>query len=244
MRKRKTLQNVLLLTLFGTAIATACTVSSGDGTDDNDGGSGGFAGKGGTTAKGGTTGSAGETSKGGDTGSAGDTSSMGGTGAGGEPGVVATCDPVEAGGQGGGGMIVGTPYPDCNPVDDDDACGVCIQENCCEQQKNCNAFDASGPNNNVCGWGGPEDWVGNGGEFLCWQMCVNEKVEIGAGGAGAGGAGSDLPDFVSEAIVDECLFECATPSDYGEDCSGLPGDETLAITECVFTNCGDGVCLY
>jgi len=237
--RRTPWQNAIVLTLFGASIATACVVSSSDGTDDDDGGSGGFGnssgkggsgGKGGSDSKGGTTSTAGATSEGGDTGTTGGAPASNG----GAPGIVATCDPVETGGQGGGSMIVGTPYPDCDPTDADDECQACIQTNCCEESKNCNAFEP----NNVCGYGGPSDYVGNGGEFLCWQECINERVAIGAGGAP-----SDLPDTVDLDMSQECLSLCATPADYGPDCSGLAGDETNAITTCVFENC-DAVCFY
>jgi hypothetical protein len=228
-------QNALILTLFGAAIATACVVSSDDnGVDDEDGGSGGFGARGGNTSKGGE---GGDDSKGGTTNVGGDTGNNGGdTSAGGSSGGTTSvteimCDPLETGGQGGGSMVVGTPYPDCEPVDADDACQVCIQENCCEAQKNCNAFEP----NNVCGYGGPDEYRGNGGEFLCWQECVNALVEIPAG---QGGAAGELPDTVDEQMVMDCLAECSTP-----DC-GLYGDETFALAECVYTNCGDEVCFY
>lgn len=232
--RRTTWQNAIVLTLFGAAVATACVVSSdSDGIDDDDGGSSNTGGKAGSSTggkAGSTAGSAGTTSVGGDTGMAGDTGTGGAAGGAG-PGVDPQCDPAETGGQGGGGMVVGTPYPDCAPTNADDDCQVCIQESCCEASKNCNAYDPE----NVCGYGGPTNYVGNGGEFLCWQECINAKVQIPAGEGGAGGA---LPDVVTEEMSDECLFECATP-----EC-GLPGDETLAIAECVFNNCGEGVCFY
>ena len=237
-------QNAIVLTLFGAAVATACVVSSSDGTDDEDGGSGGFgnssgkggsAGKGGGDSKGGSGNTAGTTSDGGDTGTTGGAPAS----SGGAPGgIVATCDPVEGGGQGGGSMVVGQPYPDCDPVDSDDECQTCIQANCCEQSKNCNAFEPY----NVCGYGGPTQYVGNGGEFLCWQECINEKVAIGGGGAGGGS--SELPDTVDLDMSADCLADCATPADYADGCSGIAGDETNEITTCVFENCGDGVCFY
>jgi hypothetical protein len=222
------LQNAIVMAIFGGAIATACVVSSdGDGVDDDDGGSSGASSKGGSTSKGGTsstggtTGVAGETAQGGDT-------SAGGVPAGGTGGTTAVepmCDPAESGGQGGGSMVVGTPYPDCEPTDESDACQACIKTSCCEASKNCNAYDPE----NVCGYGGPTEYVGQGGEFLCWQTCVNEGYDP----EGAGGAS----DVLSEELTDGCLFDCATP-----DC-GLPGDETLTLAECALTNC-DADCFY
>ena len=232
---QRTWQNAILLTLFGAAIATACVVGEDtDGTGDEDGGSGGFGGsskggstaKGGGTAKGGSTGKGGGTSAGGDTGTAGDTGTNGGA-----PGDAPTCDTANTGGQ-GGDMVTGTPYPNCDPTDPNDECQTCIQEKCETECMNCNAFEP----NNVCGYGGPANYVNAGGEFLCWQECMNEKVDIGAGGAGGG---SGLPDASDLTMSEDCLADCATPA-----CDGLPGDETNAITTCVFEQCGDGICIY
>ncbi len=230
---QRTWQNAILLTLFGAAIATACVVGEDtDGPDDDDGGSGGFGGtsKGGSTAKGGGTakgGSSGSTGTGGDTGTAGDTGTNGGA-----PAVSAMCDAANAGGA-GGEMVTGNPYPDCDPTDPNDECQTCIQMQCETECMNCNAFDPY----NVCGYGGPAEYAGDGGgEFLCWQECMNEKVDIGAGG---GGGSSGLPDASDLTMFQDCLDECATPA-----CDGLPGDETNALTSCVFEQCGDGICIY
>jgi len=235
MRQRTPWQNAIVLTLFGAAIATACVVSSdSDGVDDDDGGSGGFGnstGKGGSS-KGGTT-SKGGSDAGGETSSGGDTSNTGGDGpAGGAPAAEFMCDPDTVGGQGGAG-IVGTPYPDCEPVDADNDCQVCIQMECCVEQQNCNAFEP----NNVCGYGGPPEYQNNGGEFLCWQDCMNAKVEIPAGDGGAGG-GSGLPDTSDLDMAADCLAECTTPQ------CGLYGNQTNELAGCVFENCGDGICIF
>ena len=133
---------------------------------------------------------------------------------------------TESGGQGGGSMVVGTPYPDCEPTDSSDTCQACIKTSCCEESHNCNAYDPE----NVCGYGGPTEYVGAGGEFLCWQECVNREYDP----EGAGGASTDIISDVDES----CRFECATPA-----CGVIWGDESSALAECALTNC-EADCFY
>jgi hypothetical protein len=220
----------VLLGLVGVATAAGCTVTDGDddgfagdageGGDSGSGGTGGSAGKGGTggtAGKGGTGGTAGKggaagaAGKAGSGGTAGTTAGTGGGagdsgsgGEGGDDGGPVTCDPDE-------GNLVSTPYDTCEPEDDDDECGACIQENCCEESKKCYGYDPK----NVCGWGGPEGL----GEIDCYESCLTEYV------TGAEGVCDDDGIF-------GCLNACAT-----EACGVIAGNQTTELAACMNANC-------
>jgi hypothetical protein len=216
----------VLLGLVGVATAAGCTVKEGDdddiggfGGESGDAGTGGTSGKGGSAGKGGTAGTggtAGSAGKGGTGGTAGkggaagtggttagSSGEAGGGGEGGDEGEV-QCDPAS-------GNLDNTPYPDCEPANDEDECGACIQENCCEESKECYGYEP----NNVCGWGGPE----GRGEIDCYQECMTAYV-----------AGNDgLCDIDGQ---DSCLATCTTPG-----CGVNIGNQTNALASCINSNC-------
>jgi hypothetical protein len=220
----------VLLGLVGVATAAGCTVKEGDdddiggfGGESGDAGTGGTSGKGGSAGKGGTGGTAGKggtagsagkggtggtAGKGGAAGSGGTTAGSSGEAGGGGEGAedVVTCDPDE-------GNLDSTPYPDCEPANDDDECGACIQENCCEESKECYGFEPK----NVCGWGGPEGL----GEIDCYETCLKEYV------TGAEGVCDDEGIF-------GCLNTCVTDA-----CGAVPGNRTQDLAVCMNSNCSD-----
>jgi hypothetical protein len=117
--------------------------------------------------------------------------------------------------------MTGTPYPSCEPADPSNACQACIELECCDELRNCHALDPY----NVCGFGGPDPYPQMGGELFCVMECVNESADPENG------------EPVTLQMLDLCYFSCATPA------CGLPGDETLAVTTCIFENCADQ-CFY
>jgi hypothetical protein len=222
----------VLLGLVGVATAVGCTVKEGDGDgfggaageggDSGSGGTGGTAGKGGAAGKGGTGGTAGKggtggkggaagaAGKAGSGGTAGASGSAGESGSGGEGGDAdpVTCDPDP-----GDPELGSTPYPTCEPEDASDECGTCIQENCCEESKECYGYEPK----NVCGWGGPEGL----GEIDCYETCLKEYV------SGAEGVCDDEGIF-------GCLNTCVT-----DGCGAVAGNQTQALAICMNSNCSD-----
>lgn len=193
----------------GTGGTGGTSVSGGTGGTSTTGGTGGTSvsgGTGGTSTTGGTGGSTGGT--GGSTGGTG-----GSTGGSGGTGDTATCDPTD-------GSTAGTPYPNCDPQDTDDACEACIQANCCEESKNCYATDPL----NVCGWGGPpssDPSVGAAGEISCYRDCLTAYVNEN------GVCDSDG--------IDMCASMCVTPMCGGD----FLGSATSDLAACMQTNCSE-----
>jgi len=126
---------------------------------------------------------------------------------------IAECDPDESeAGAGGQPGSVGTPYPNCEPVDSDDECELCIQESCCEESKGCWALNPA----NVCGWGGPSE---NSSEIGCYTDCIAEWVGDNAA--------------CGSAAHQACVTQCQT-----EECGEI-GDATWALAVCMNDNCAD-----
>jgi hypothetical protein len=106
----------------------------------------------------------------------------------------------------------GTPYPDCEPSDAQDACEVCIQQSCCDESQACWAF-APG---NVCGWGGPSGF----GEIVCYTNCIKDWIANNGGACGT-------------AAQDSCADSCVNTG-----CEAI-GDQTWDLAVCMNTNCAD-----
>ena len=105
----------------------------------------------------------------------------------------------------------------CEPEDENDACQVCIQELCCEQYEACNAYEPF----NVCGWGGPDDWPSQGGEFLCYVDCINRNFD-------ETGTEPNTVDLIDSQLENDCIAECATPA-----CENIPGTATQDLAVCM-----------
>ncbi|HEY3500342.1 MAG TPA: hypothetical protein VGK73_36875 [Polyangiaceae bacterium] len=104
-----------------------------------------------------------------------------------------------------------TPYPNCEPVDANNECEACVEQNCCEESQACFAFAPF----NVCGWGGPNEE----GEINCYVDCISEWLdENGACG---------------QAALDACADECTTAA-----CNEF-GDKTWDLAVCMNENCSD-----
>jgi len=202
----KTWRKLALVGFVASVSAAGCVVGSGD--DDGDtntvGGAGGTTagtgGKGGSgtggTGTGGTTGGTGGTGTGGSAGTGG--SGTGGTGGSG----AIQCDPT--------GNLGGTPGT-CTPDNANDACQVCIQQNCCTAWNNCTATTPDNP----CYFGGPPG--SQGGEVGCYQQCIIDAQLDGG--------------VASQEQMGICAGICVTPT-----CTTIAAT-TNDMTECLNNVC-------
>lgn len=196
---------------------TAGTAGTGEGkAGSSNAGNGGYGGDvfGGGSGEGGWDTGTGGTPSGGTYGESGDGPGPSVGGEGGWPSKNAG-----AGGEGDVDPVVcdaddpqSSPYPDCEPVDADNSCEVCVQQSCCEESEACWAF---GPKN-ACGWGGPNDE----GEITCYQTCVTDWLDEHDGQCG-------------QAALDECADRCATTA------CGEIADATWSLFQCMNTSCYD-----
>ena len=178
----KSSYGVLKWTFILGAMATlgsACVITSGDGTNDGEGGEGGTsiseAGKTSTAGTGGTS-SAG---KGGSStsGSGGVATTAGAGGAGGEDGgyMAGLCDAAEPDLSKG---ILPTKFPSCAPAASDTGqdCKKCLKDKCCDAWQNCYGSEP----HIACGWGPTE---AADGQWDCIANCIvdNETGEATPG---------------------------------------------------------------
>jgi hypothetical protein len=231
----------LALGFVGATLAAGCVVKNGD-DDTGAGGQGAEGGTGGSTGgtggstggKGGSAGTGGSTGgKGGSAGApTGGSSSAGkggtgGSGTGGDAGMAGGDTGGTGGSTGGTGGVdttpscdddahPGTPYPDCEPAADEmkDPCALCIKANCCMESKDCYATDPY----NVCGWGGPADYLG-AGEIACYTECLATYVNDN--------------DVCDTAGIDQCAADCTTTTPMCD----LIGNATSAMAGCMQENC-------
>ncbi len=203
-----------LLAFAGVAsafVASACVVTTSTDDDDVTAGAGGGAGTAGSGTSGAATAGAGTAGAG--TAGAG---TAGAPPAGGAGSVSFQCDPAEGG-------AMGEPNS-CAPNPPNDACGICIQGQCCADYSACYATDPG----NQCGWGGPGtfDGVAVVGELGCVQACLKKAV-----------AASQIAPTNSE--VEACANNCATSPTTGAttDCGEVIGIQTSDTIACLRANC-------
>lgn len=192
----RTLAALGFISALGALSLNACVITSGD--DDETGGTSGTGGSSGSTGgTAGTGGSAGST--GGTAGSAGSAGTAGSGGSG------VQCDDLDGG-------AIGTPGS-CEPADPNDACQVCVKDNCCTEYSECIATNPD----NVCGWGGP-----NGeGEVFCFQECLinagvadpttQQQCAGNCGTPACGGIIGDKTNVLIACLNNKCFSECLQP---------------------------------
>jgi hypothetical protein len=207
----KSSYRVLKWTLFvGTAasMATACVVSSGDGT-----GGIGFGGEGGTTAGtkptsgGSSTAGTKTTGGGGSTSTAGTMAMIGGAGAGGAVFEVGLCQADNP-----------TPslQPSCAPdaaKDKDNPCQVCMKNKCCTAWKECFGSEPT----TACFHGAKAK---DQGQFDCIHFCFID-----------GAMTATDPNKLLADCGAMCANQCDTPD------NGLIMDTTSALVDCANKNC-------
>lgn len=177
--------------------AAACTVSSGDGDEDDEvttgiGGSGGSGGSGGTAGDGGSGGtSTTNTSTATVTNTATTTSTTtGGGGTGGsEPDPVDCLD-------GAGGGVPGD-VATCEPTDNDSCCTKCVAANCCESYSECFASDPY----NICGGSGQA----NDSEIDAFITCM---IGVEDGAIPGLDEGSDFENCIAEVTSEVSAAQC------------------------------------
>jgi len=202
--------SLLALGIAG-SIATACTISSGDGdglggSSGDSGGSTAAGGAGSGGAKGGTTAAGGAAAGGKAAGGA----ASGGTSSGGAASLepVVKCDTLTSS---------GTPAPSCTfDAPDDTVCHKCLSKvaSCCDAVKQCYGF-GPGLEANQCAYGGPD----GSSEFTCFEDCIVGKAKAGGG------------DY-QMADVDFCTDKCATPA-----CGLFVGNATNDLIACMTNEC-------
>ena len=194
------------------SLATACVVTSGDGSDGTlgDGGEGGTtttAGKT-STAGGGSTSTAGKTS----TGGGGSTSTAGTTAAGGDGGAASGYVP--------GLCEVDAPTPsmlpscDLNAGDDKDACRKCLKTSCCTEWQTCYGDTPT----TACGWGVTAE---ADGQFDCIHNCYMDNI-----------AASGDVEMVLGDCEGMCLNQCKD-----KDTDGFALTDTQALLGCGQDSC-------
>ena len=201
----KTWRKLALVGFVASVSAAGCVVGSGDdGGDTNTvGGAGGTTA--GTGGKGGGTGgsSAGTGGSTGGSSATGGSAGTGGSGTGGTGGSAAIqCDPS--------GTLGGTPGS-CTPDNTNDACQVCISQNCCTAWNACTATSPDNP----CAFGGPPGSVG--GEIGCYHQCVIDAQMDGG--------------VASQEQMGICAGSCLTPS-----CTTIAAT-TNDMTDCLNNQC-------
>lgn len=180
------------------SLATACVVSSGDGTGDDtnipEGGDGNTKPQGGSKATGGSSG----TSTSGNAGEGGAEPAAGGTGTGTgyTPGLCQSDDPTPS-------MV-----PSCAAsAADENECLICLKAQCCEEWQTCYGDTPT----SACGWGvtaADEDL----GQFDCVRACYSDD-EINDG------IKSETEVF--EACAAACLNQCEEEGLLNDDTNDL-----------------------
>jgi hypothetical protein len=203
-----------LLLGVASSLATACVVTSGDGTNISLGGEGNNTTDGGEPSSGGSTSTAGKGGSGGSTSTAGKggTSSAGTTSMGGEGGTSAAYVP--------GKCQVDAVTPASEPSCDDakpmeDPCRVCLRTKACSQWQACYAENPT----TACGFGPKED---DGGQFGCILTCFFDNK-----------AGETDPD----KLFADCSAGCALQCDGADKDQGLIMDSTNDLAGEAYSKC-------